>query len=165
MAESERPLSEKPPAAEASPSADRQGFEQPAASPAEKVPSKAAEVPVVPATTAPAPATGTGLAQKTETQRRIESVMEDGLGEVYKNMPPEAKKKFREEGEKAAAEIETLLYKVKVHSKKIFKLVFAWLRIIPGVNKYFLEQEAKLKTDEIIKLKDDMEKARSGQKI
>lgn len=91
--------------------------------------------------------------------------MEEGLGEVYKTMPPAAQKKFKEEGEKAAAEIETLLYKVKVQTKKIFKLIFLWLRTIPGVNHYFLEQEAKLKTDEIIKIKEEMEKAKSEQRV
>jgi len=28
-----------------------------------------------------------------------------------------------------------------------------WLKLIPGVNKFFLEQEAKIKTDEVLKLK------------
>jgi hypothetical protein len=32
------------------------------------------------------------------------------------------------------------------------KLIREWLLIIPGVNKYFLEQEAKIKTDKIQQL-------------
>jgi len=28
-----------------------------------------------------------------------------------------------------------------------------WLKILPGVNKFFLEQEAKIKTDKILALK------------
>jgi hypothetical protein len=37
-----------------------------------------------------------------------------------------------------------------VSTKKIFVLIRAWLKIIPGVNRFFLEQEAKIKTDKIL---------------
>ena len=97
---------------------------------------------------------------KSEALRNIESVMEADLAEVYKTMPPDVKQEFRKKGEETATQIEKMLYQVKVHSKKIFQLLFIWLRIIPGVNKFFLEQEAKLKTDEIMRLKETMDKQR-----
>jgi len=34
-------------------------------------------------------------------------------------------------------------------------LIKKWLLLIPGVNKYFLEQEAKIKADEIVKMKNE----------
>ena len=43
----------------------------------------------------------------------------------------------------------------KVKVKKILKLILEWLRILPGINRFFLEQEAKIKTDRIIQLKED----------
>lgn len=97
-------------------------------------------------------------ADKSETLRKIEHVLESDLHEVYKKMPPDLQKAFRRRGEDTAAQVEVLLQKVRVHTKKIFQLLFAWLKIIPGVNQYFLEQEAKLKTDELLRLKEDLDK-------
>ena len=48
----------------------------------------------------------------------------------------------------------------KVHSKKILKAIVGWLKMIPGVNKFFLEQEAKIKTDKILLAVED--KKRDG---
>jgi hypothetical protein len=97
---------------------------------------------------------------KSETLLRIEHVMEDRLQTVFREMPPDVKIEFKRKGEQTATEIEALMYKVKVQSKKIFHLLFAWLRMIPGVNQYFLEQEAKLKTDELLHMKAEMEHER-----
>ena len=36
-----------------------------------------------------------------------------------------------------------------IQMKKILKLIREWLLIIPGVNKFFLEQEAKIKAEKI----------------
>ncbi len=97
-------------------------------------------------------------ADKSEALRKIEHVLESDLQEVYKKMPPDLQQSFRKRGEDTAVQVEVLLQKVKVQTKKIFQLLFAWLKIIPGVNQYFLEQEAKLKTDELLRLKEDLDK-------
>lgn len=97
-------------------------------------------------------------ADKSEALRKIEHVLESDLHEVYKKMPPDLQQSFRKRGEDTAVQVEVLLQKVKVQTKKIFQLLFAWLKIIPGVNQYFLEQEAKLKTDELLRLKEDLDK-------
>mgnify|MGYP007098981495 CR=1 FL=1 len=97
---------------------------------------------------------------KSDTLRSIESVMEERLAEAYKQMTPELRHAFKKQGEETAKQIETMLYKVKVHTKKIFQLLFSWLKIIPGVNQFFLEQEAKLKTDEIMRIKEELDKQR-----
>ncbi len=111
-----------------------------------------------------APAEPPVLSPKSEVLRNIESVMEDHVADAYKQMPPDLQLAFKKKGEETAREIESMLYKVKVHTKKIFQLIFTWLKIIPGVNQYFLEQEAKLKTDEIMRIKEDFDRQRSETK-
>lgn len=98
-------------------------------------------------------------AQKRDEERRkkIEGVLSVGLEEIYLNMPSDKQKEFKAEGEKTAREINTLLQKTKVKVKKVIDLIRKWLSLIPGVNKYFLEQEAKIKADEIMEMKNDLE--------
>lgn len=99
---------------------------------------------------------------KSETLVRIEHVMEERLEDVFRQMPPDVKLEFKRKGEETATQIENMLYQVKVQSKKIFQLLLDWLRIIPGVNKYFLDQEAKLKTDELLRVKQEMDRERGN---
>lgn len=129
--------------------------EKPAEKPGEAAP--AASISPAALKAAPVP-----IVKKSETLEKIEDILEEDLADAYQEMPPEVKKQFRETGEQTAVEIEGMMYKVKVHSKKIFNLLFGWLKIIPKVNKFFLKQEAKLKTDEILHLKEDIDKARQG---
>jgi hypothetical protein len=75
------------------------------------------------------------------------------MGDIYLNMSPAKQQEFKREGEKTAREINSLLQKTKVTIKKIISLIKKWLSIIPRVNKFFLEQESKIKADEIMKLK------------
>lgn len=96
--------------------------------------------------------------QKSEVLEEIEQIMEEDLEETYQKMTPAQKAVFRKEGEKTAAEIESMLHKVKFKSKKVFKLIFSWLRVVPGLSKYFLKQEAKIKTDEVTHLKEEIDK-------
>lgn len=84
---------------------------------------------------------------------RIEEILEEDLGEVYLSLPQNLKKEFKTKGEQTAIRIELAVRKTKVKVKEIVKLIIEWLKIIPGVNRYFLEQEAKIKTDKILKLK------------
>lgn len=80
----------------------------------------------------------------------IEKILAEDLEDVYKALPDNLKNDFKITGEETARKIEELVAKVKVNTKKIVKLIVNWLKIIPGVNKFFLEQEAKIKTDAII---------------
>ena len=68
-------------------------------------------------------------------------------------MPKSKQREFKGEGEKTAAKINQLMSKTKVNVKKIINLIKKWLSIIPGINSFFLEQEAKIKADEIFKIK------------
>lgn len=82
----------------------------------------------------------------------IRQVMSQDLQDIYAGMDPATQKTFKEEGRKAADQIKEILLSGKVQARKIFKLLFDWLKIIPGVNKFFIKQEAKIKTDRLINL-------------
>ncbi|MCX6793138.1 MAG: hypothetical protein NTY12_03855 [Candidatus Falkowbacteria bacterium] len=99
--------------------------------------------------------TANALTPEVERVAEIERILEDDLSNVYFNLPEVEKEKFRLQGEETAIEINTLLSSTKIKVQKIIKLIRNWLLLIPGVNRFFLEQEAKLKTDEIIKIKDN----------
>ncbi len=85
-----------------------------------------------------------------EVTVRVEKIMEDGLGAYYQNLPPEAKLKFKQTGEAAAVEISQMVRALKIKVRRVLRLLRDWLLTIPGVNKFFLEQEAKIKTDRIL---------------
>ncbi|HLC99674.1 MAG TPA: hypothetical protein VJC11_01775, partial [Patescibacteria group bacterium] len=78
------------------------------------------------------------------------SIMEENLQEIYHSMPDDAKEQFRREGEKTANEIQALFQSLKATTKAILELIRKWLKFIPGINKFFLEQEAKIKADKIM---------------
>lgn len=84
----------------------------------------------------------------------IDSILSDGLNEIFLQMKSEDQKKFKQKGEETVAKISVLLGQTKVKVNKIISLIRDWLRLIPGVNKFFLEQEVKIKADKIIRLKD-----------
>lgn len=98
----------------------------------------------------PAPAAS---AYKSPTLMQIEEILEEDLEDAYFGMPPEKKKEFKEKGEEAAGKIEKMIESVKVNSNKILSLIKRWLKLIPGINKFFLEQEAKIKTDKVLNLR------------
>jgi hypothetical protein len=87
----------------------------------------------------------------------VEDILEDGLDEYYVKMSPEEKMEFKAEGELVASQITKLLRAAKVKVVKIVELIVNWLRRIPGVNKYYLEKESKIKTDELLQIKKDKE--------
>ena len=87
-----------------------------------------------------------------DRQKKIDAILEDGLGEIFLNMPSLQQSAFKAEGENTVRKIDALLGKAKVKASKIFVLIKKWLSLIPGVNRFFLEQEAKIKTDRIMKI-------------
>ncbi|MFA5359690.1 MAG: hypothetical protein WC349_01900 [Patescibacteria group bacterium] len=87
-------------------------------------------------------------------QKQIENILAKDLEKIYLNLTPEKKAEFKKTGEQTASKINQLLNKAKVNIGEILRLIKKWLSIIPGVNKYFLEQEAKIKADEVIKIKE-----------
>lgn len=83
---------------------------------------------------------------------RVEKVLEEGLGDFVAEMPEAAKERFTKKGKEVAEEIAGMVRKFRVTVKKTLKLIRDWLLTIPGVNKFFLEQESKIKTDRILEL-------------
>ena len=98
------------------------------------------------------PIGGVSLPQAKQ-QKKIESVLSQGLQDIYLNLEPAKRQEFKKAGEETAKKINQLLTKAKVNIGDIINLIKKWLSLIPGLNKYFLEQEAKIKADEIMKIK------------
>lgn len=96
--------------------------------------------------------------QKTETRKEIEDLLSKGLVEMYQAMSPQEQLAFRQKGEETASKIEVLIVTFRATAKRVVELIRAWLATIPRVNKYFLDQESKLKTDEILKLQRRLKK-------
>jgi len=93
---------------------------------------------------------------KTAQQLRdeqIDAILSDGLTDIYLNLPPKKQVEFRMGGEEAVKKISSLLGQTKFKIKQIVAIIKKWLAIIPGINKFFLEQEAKIKADKIVSLK------------
>jgi hypothetical protein len=86
---------------------------------------------------------------------KVERALEDGLGEIYKQLPPESQQEFRMVGEKTAHDLTALIRSAKFSIKKVLKLIFAWLKIIPGINQLFLKQEAKIRADRVLRISDE----------
>jgi hypothetical protein len=79
--------------------------------------------------------------------------MAEGLEDAYKEMDPALQQRFKKTGEETANAISKLLQQSKIQVKKIVTLLLRWLRLIPRVNPYYLEQQAKIKADAIVALK------------
>ncbi len=91
-------------------------------------------------------------AQRTKdpTLKRVEEILEAGLAETYFSLPPAVRPKFKAKGEEVARAVQTMITSATLQAKKVVRLLVAWLRVIPHVNRFFLEQEAKIKTDRIV---------------
>src|SRR3990167_298226 len=83
---------------------------------------------------------------------KIEHIMEAVLGDAFNVLTPLQQQEFKLKGEQTASLIRELLQQTKIKVKKIFALLVGWLRFLPGIDRFFLEQEAKIKTDQIIAL-------------
>ncbi len=94
---------------------------------------------------------------------KVERILEDNLLDVYISMPAASRARFKAAGEATAMKIWALVERSKVRAKSVLRLIWDWLRLIPGVSRYFLEQEAKIKTDKIIQLAEERRKEKEGQ--
>jgi len=83
----------------------------------------------------------------------VENVLSEGMSDIYLKLSPQVQKEFKKKGEETAGKINQLLKSTRVKVKKVFELIVAWLKIIPGVNRFFLEQEAKIRVSRLLALK------------
>lgn len=88
-----------------------------------------------------------------ERAQAIDKILAEGLHEIFLQLDKKKQQEFKQTGEETVSKINALLNKTKVKLDKIVDLIRNWLRLIPGVNRFFLEQEAKIKADKIIRLK------------
>ncbi len=87
---------------------------------------------------------------KSVIYQKIERILEEDLGDLYLKMDAAHQRIFKEEGEKTVRQIERVILTGKSVLSRITELIRRWLKLIPGVNKFFIEQEAKIKADKIL---------------
>jgi hypothetical protein len=87
---------------------------------------------------------------KSKIYRQIESVLEEDLEDIYFKLDAAHQRIFKEEGETTAHQIERVIAGGKSVVAKITELIKRWLGLLPGLNKFFIEQEAKIKADKIL---------------
>lgn len=95
--------------------------------------------------------------EKSELFRRVEQILEEEIGEAYFTMTPRDQERFKKKGEETANAIEDLLQRARATAAHIITLLKAWLKLIPGVSTFFIEQEAKIKTDKLMRLQQKKE--------
>jgi len=93
------------------------------------------------------PSDESAVQTKDPLTQQVEAILEEDLKEVYDKMSPEEQRAFQVEGERVAGTIRQMISSAKFTFRKVLKLIHGWLKMIPGVNKFFLLQEAKLKAD------------------
>jgi len=86
--------------------------------------------------------------------KKIESVLEEGMKEIYISLPEEKKKEFKSKGESVARQINAILHATKKKMGEIISLIISWLKIIPGVSRFFVEQQAVLKAQKLLNSND-----------
>jgi hypothetical protein len=95
---------------------------------------------------------------KSATLKEVEDLLTEDLTDIYQSMTPQEQIAFRQKGEEVAHSIEKLVVTFRATTRKVLDLIRSWLAMIPRVNRYFLEQESKIKTDEIMKLQKKVKK-------
>ena len=108
--------------------------------------------PVAPPVAQRTPSSAPPPTTKSQALVKVEKILEEDLYSFYYKMDPSFQARFKAQGEQTAREIERLLQKTKVKAKEILRLIIAWLKIIPGVNSFFIKQEAKIKTNKLLNL-------------
>ncbi|MDO8571326.1 MAG: hypothetical protein Q7R79_01475 [bacterium] len=113
------------------------------------------EPPLTPSITVPAPiAPQPVFAEKSHMRREIETVLEEDIDFLYKALSQKQRQQFRIEGERTAAKIEILMKQAVIKLVEIIKLIRSWLTLLPGVDRFFIEQEAKIKAERMLLLKE-----------
>jgi len=92
------------------------------------------------------------LANSEIIHREVDSILSAGMDNTFLSLDAGTQRIFKIKGEETAKKITILLMQTKIKVAEITKLILDWLRIIPRVNKYYLEQEAKIKTEKILKI-------------
>ncbi|MEK7647669.1 MAG: hypothetical protein AAB384_01365 [Patescibacteria group bacterium] len=116
------------------------------------IPDHTIAAPTVAPTAPQAPSATDVRASKDPLTRDIEKILEENLAESFTMMTPEQQNKFKTAGERVTAAIRQIIKSGIVQMKKVLSLISDWLRMIPGVNRFFLEKESKIKAEKILLL-------------
>lgn len=84
--------------------------------------------------------------------QQVENILAENMDNVFLSMDSAEQVRFKAQGEATAQAINGLFQKGKATAISIINLITHWLRFIPRVNRHFLEQEAKIKADAILKI-------------
>lgn len=114
----------------------------------EQAPTPAAVAAAERARTAEKPA----IAANDPALMKVERVLEANLWDVYMGMPEPFRTQFKKLGEDTAQAVRAAVISAHIRASKIHDLVHKWLKKIPGVNEFFLLQESKIKTDQLVRL-------------
>ena len=119
------------------------------------------ETPVVPAEDRPVsvtPSPPPTVVVKDPLEQQVENVLAVGLEGLYTQLPMEKQREFKERGEETAIKIAAMLMSAQVKIQDIIKLIVSWLKLIPGINKFFVESQAKTKAQQLVEQKDNQVK-------
>ena len=92
--------------------------------------------------------------QVNSLQSQVENVLQEDLTDLYKELSVADRLAFKTKGEEVAGQVAQIVRAVKIRIQDIIILIKEWLKMLPGVKNYFIEQEAKIKAEKILKLKD-----------
>ena len=81
----------------------------------------------------------------------IEKILAQDLDSFFIHLSPSHQRRFKADGETTALKIQEALRKQTTKVKDIVNLIINWLKGLPGINRFFLEQEAKIKADTIMR--------------
>ncbi len=105
-----------------------------------------------------APITESAPVHKDPHLKVVERTLAGDLVDVYKALPPDLKPAFKAKGEEVAQTINGWMRETKIAAKQVLKLIKEWLSMIPKVNRHYLEQESKIKTDHIMGLYEEFQR-------
>lgn len=88
-------------------------------------------------------------------QKKVEHVLEEGLEPLFLELNDQDKQKFKALGETTAIKIAGLLQQAKVRLSEILILIKEWLNSLTGISKFYVEQEAKIKAEKLLKLRQE----------
>ncbi len=89
------------------------------------------------------------MATKDDVLLSVETLLSENLGDLYLSLPENERQLFKTKGEETAVAIYQMIQSGKFVIEKIMDLIRSWLRIVTGINIYYVEQEVKIKADKI----------------
>lgn len=88
--------------------------------------------------------------QKSQSLVATEKLLSENLEDFFVSLDPAKQEEFRLKGEETATKIDEMVTTFRAKARQVISLIKQWLLLIPGINKFFLEQEAKIKTQKIM---------------